>query len=41
MVLGVRPEDALRKISEARGCPVPETAQQYEWLMAFAVAQAA
>jgi protein-tyrosine phosphatase len=41
MALGVRPEDALQKIGEARGCPVPETAQQYEWLMAFAVPQAA
>jgi protein-tyrosine phosphatase len=41
MALGVNPEDALRKISEARGCPVPETAQQYEWLMAFALPQAA
>ncbi len=41
MALGVSPENSLRKISEARGCPVPETAQQYEWLMAFALAQAA
>ena len=36
IALGVNPQEALRKISEARGCPVPETAQQYEWLMALA-----
>lgn len=41
MALGVSPEEALRKISEARGCPVPETAQQYEWLMFAALPQAA
>ena len=41
MALGIHPTEALRKISQARGCPVPETAQQYEWLTAFALAQAA
>lgn len=41
MALGIHPTEALQKISQARGCPVPETTQQYEWLMAFALAQAA
>lgn len=41
MALGIHPTEALQKISQARGCPVPETAQQYEWLMGFALTQAA
>lgn len=33
--LGVEPQDALLQISDARGCEVPETPQQLEWLMAL------
>jgi protein-tyrosine phosphatase len=40
ITLGLQPATALQQISEARGCPVPETPQQYEWLMAFALQRA-
>ncbi len=32
---GDTPEAAFRKIGEARGCPVPETEQQLEWVRDF------
>lgn len=34
--LGVDPEEALRRLSEARGWPVPDTAEQRAWVVAFA-----
>jgi len=33
---GVDPEEALRRISRARGLPVPETTEQAEWIREFA-----
>jgi protein-tyrosine phosphatase len=33
---GVAPETAFRRISVARECSVPETAEQREWVVAFA-----
>lgn len=30
---GVNPEEALRRISQARGVPVPETSEQRTWLL--------
>jgi protein-tyrosine phosphatase len=33
---GVEPEDALTRVSRARGCEVPETAEQRAWFMTFA-----
>ena len=39
--LGLPPQDALHRIGEARGCEVPETPQQFEWLMASALQAAA
>ena len=33
---GEEPEAAFRHISTARGCPVPETAEQREWVQALA-----
>lgn len=39
--LGLTPQEAWQKIRAARGCPVPETAQQYEWVMTFALQAAA
>lgn len=33
---GVALETAIRTVSEARGCPVPETSLQREWLERFA-----
>lgn len=33
---GVAPDNAFEQISGARGCPVPETMKQREWLEAFA-----
>jgi len=41
ITLGVDPIVALQQIGEARGCPVPETPQQYDWLMTFALQAAA
>ena len=34
--LGVDPEAAIERISTARGVPVPETAEQRQWLADFA-----
>jgi protein-tyrosine phosphatase len=36
---GIDPETAFQHISVARGCTVPETAEQREWVIAFARAQ--
>jgi len=37
IALGVEPQEALDQITEARGCPIPETPQQLEWVMTFAL----
>lgn len=34
--LGERPSAAFERIAAARGCPVPDTAEQREWVMRFA-----
>lgn len=39
--LGAEPHDALRQIGDARGCEVPETPQQLEWLLALTLQAAA
>ncbi|MBI1765213.1 MAG: tyrosine protein phosphatase [Acidobacteria bacterium] len=39
--LGVEPHDALQRIGNARGCEVPETPQQLEWLLALTLQAAA
>ena len=36
--LGMQPAIAIQRVSEARGCAVPETAEQKRWLMEFAPA---
>ena len=33
---GVDPEDAIRRLSAARTCPVPETVEQSEWIGSLA-----
>jgi len=33
--LGVKPADALALIEEARGCPVPDTREQRNWILRF------
>jgi len=33
---GVDPETALQHVSAARGCPVPETSEQRQWVIGFA-----
>jgi len=33
---GVDPETALQRVSAARGCSVPETSEQREWIVEFA-----
>lgn len=33
---GVEPENAIQRVSSARGCPVPETPEQNRWLLEFA-----
>jgi protein-tyrosine phosphatase len=33
--LGVRPEEALAMIEEARGCQVPDTVEQLQWILSF------
>jgi protein-tyrosine phosphatase len=38
ILCGVTPEDAISRISQARGCVVPETAEQQEWLVGFRAA---
>jgi hypothetical protein len=32
---GVNPREAFRRIAEARGCHVPETTEQEEWVRRF------
>lgn len=32
---GSQPDAAFERLQEARGCPVPETAEQREWVMQF------
>jgi protein-tyrosine phosphatase len=39
IVSGIDAEAAFQHIGVARGCAVPETAEQREWVMAFARAQ--
>ena len=34
--LGIEPEAAFQRISVARGCAIPETAEQRDWVIAFA-----
>jgi protein-tyrosine phosphatase len=34
--LGIEAEDALARIKEARGVPVPDTDEQRNWILAFA-----
>jgi protein-tyrosine phosphatase len=34
--LGERPDGALERVARARGCPVPDTAEQREWVLRFA-----
>ncbi len=36
ILAGVRPEAAFQRLSAARGCSVPETNEQREWVMQFA-----
>jgi len=36
-VLGVSTADAIRKVSLARGVPVPETTEQLEWIPRFKI----
>jgi protein-tyrosine phosphatase len=33
--LGAKPADALALIEEARGCPVPDTPEQQNWILRF------
>jgi protein-tyrosine phosphatase len=33
---GMEPEVALQRVGAARGCPVPETTEQRQWVMEFA-----
>jgi hypothetical protein len=33
--LGIRPADALSMIEEARGCSVPDTVEQLNWILSF------
>jgi protein-tyrosine phosphatase len=33
--LGEQPDAALQRVARARGCPVPDTAEQREWLLRF------
>jgi protein-tyrosine phosphatase len=33
--LGVRPAEALAMIEEGRGCPVPDTVEQLNWILSF------
>jgi protein-tyrosine phosphatase len=41
LVLGnLHPDTAIERVSAARGCPVPETAEQKQWLASFAAAVA-
>ena len=40
VLFGIVPEAALQRVSEGRGCSVPETSEQRQWLMEFAQAGA-
>ena len=33
---GIDPENAIKQVGVARGCPVPETVQQRRWILDFA-----
>ena len=35
MLKGMRPEDAIRRVSQARHTPVPETKSQQDWIDSF------
>jgi len=34
-ILGIRPEEAFRLITKSRGCDVPQTVEQKEWVCEF------
>ena len=36
VLFGIVPEAAFQRVSEGRGCSVPETSEQRQWLMEFA-----
>lgn len=36
VVRGIDPEEALRRVASARGCQVPDTIEQQEWISSFA-----
>ncbi|MFQ5858481.1 MAG: hypothetical protein ACE5LU_23020 [Anaerolineae bacterium] len=36
VLAGVDPETAFQRVSAARGCAVPETSEQREWVIKFA-----
>ena len=36
VLFGIDPEAAFQRISEGRGCSVPETSEQRQWVMEFA-----
>ncbi len=36
VLAGIDPEGAIRRVSSARGCPVPETAEQSKWVTQLA-----
>jgi len=36
IMTGVDPDTAFQRLSAARGCAVPETAEQREWIRKFA-----
>lgn len=38
VLFGIVPEAAFQRVSEGRGCSVPETSEQRQWLMEFAQA---
>ncbi len=40
VLAGIAPGVAFQRVSEARGCPVPETTEQRDWVIAFARALA-
>jgi protein-tyrosine phosphatase len=35
---GIAVREAIRRVSEARGCPIPETAEQRQWILDYASA---
>jgi len=40
-MFGIDPEAAMRRVTAARGCPVPETAEQRHWILDFAKSKTA